>query len=142
MPAGVLITSWISPFLIRSIGGRPAFLDLGQLRHLDPVVGQNLGGAAGGVERKAKRSSSRARVDRAGLVGVLDRKKDISTRGQSGFRRRLGLGEGDAEILVEPHDLARGPHLGPEHDRRWPGNRTKGKTDSFTHQCFGQSARA
>ena len=52
------------------------------------------------------------------LVGVADRYEDGALDGQARPRRRLALGEGHRRSRGDRHDLARRPHLRPQHGRQ------------------------
>lgn len=94
----------------------PAFVDLGQASDRHAVIGQDLGGAASRKDVEAEGDQLARGVDDEGLVGVFDREEDVTSDRQAGLGGGLSLGEGNAEIGIETHDLAGGAHLGREHD--------------------------
>ena len=109
----------------------PGFPDFVDLLDLDTLLLQAMGGAPGGIDLEAQVLEVLGQGRHQGLVRVLDGKEHPAGEGQDLARGQLGLGEGQAEVLVDAHDLAGGSHLRPQ-EGSTPGKRLKGKTDSFT----------
>ncbi len=72
----------------------------------------------------------------AGLSGVLDAEEHPAGKRQDLAGGQLRLGKGQAEILVDPHDLAGGAHLRAQ-ERVHPGEAPEGE-DRLLHGEIGR----
>ena len=108
----------------------PAFPHLINLRDRKIVVPEKGRSAAGGVKLKALGRISLGQGDGLGLVGVLDAEDHAAFQGNVLPRGQLGLGKGQAEILVYAHDFPGGAHLRPQQGVH-PGKAPEGKHRLF-----------
>ena len=114
------------------IFSQPFFADLGhQVAHLDAVAPEVASGTQGGGELETKISVHPSNFEALRLVAVCHREEHRSLHGQSSACRHLALHEGEAEVLVHPHDLAGGAHLRAE--QRVDAGESVEREDCFLH---------
>ena len=93
---------------------RPALVDLVDPLARDPVGTQGAPGAVRGEQVVAEGHEGPRLGHHRALVGVLEGEQDRARERQPHAGRRVGLEQGRAEVLVDPHHLAGRPHLGAQ----------------------------
>src|SRR5947209_4623437 len=125
-PNGLLVKPWI--LSLRSVDHkldtvtldqvdhiRTAFLDLVNAFHSETGVLQNGGSSVSSYDVEAEFCEAVSEVYETALVSIGNADKDGSIRRQCLSGGELGLGEGFAKAVTNPHNLARRLHLRAEH---------------------------
>ena len=113
-PSVVLKTNWMraAAHLVDDVG--PALAHLVDDGDRQPRFAELAAGAARRDQLEAPFRQLPAGLDQRRLVLIAHRDEDRARERQVGAGAELRLGEGAAEIAVEPHDLAGRFHLGAE----------------------------